>query len=649
MTRNTNIMNRHLAKEFRQLRLPWCVAAISAVLAGSLMPLKTWLDESPGTPSAQHVGVDPFLIDVALFGFFGGIALLAAMSFGTEFQQRTLPLWLSQPLSRARMWREKMLALAAAVASVLLLLCLSQAIGNLITIQWSSRYGEALPPLKDILLTSACILATVCSSGFWTFIARSTIGGMVFNIAGQFLVALVTMFILEKAFGSEAEIPERFVVGLIPVVGLLYSALFLWLGRRQFAQMELRDVSFGENVMRAETSISKAGWLDWLRCRPTGSLLNLKRKELRLLKPVFTIAAVFTFCWFVTLGLMLLQPARQSLFEGILNVLTGVAVVLLSLLAGSVSLGDEKSLGPTAWHLTLPVSARRQWLVKLGMSFAVGATLALLLPLVLSWIAAAKVNVGLYALLNGEDSGSQLIVILAMSGLIFLLSFWAATLSTNTVRAAMTAIFGLVTLGLCVAAGTWGASRIGGLQTVLLTKLVVWLQLPLDYFFGLLSETAGWWLLALTGGVFLSVVLAQSLAQFRCAQSQKFILLKYSIFLAVLTIALTFWNVDLAESRSHQFDSALLEDLTASLCAVPAHESEFMAGTSRVVTLSELEKTGKLSGPTKTWLRNSSITVSREPPPKDARRRTRQYWADIQFPNGRVYLLAYAGPLQFQE
>src|SRR5262249_5307759 len=46
---------------------------------------------------------------------------------------------------------------------------------------------------------------------------------------------------------------------------------------------------------------------------------------------------------------------------------------------------------------------------------------------------------------------------------LFILSFWASTLVANTIRAALTAVIGLVPLYFCAMAGTWCAKQTGGL------------------------------------------------------------------------------------------------------------------------------------------------------------------------------------------
>src|SRR5688500_1371092 len=50
--------------------------------------------------------------------FVIGIALAAALPFGSEFQQRTMVLLMSQPMSRGRIWLEKWIVLAIAIGIV---------------------------------------------------------------------------------------------------------------------------------------------------------------------------------------------------------------------------------------------------------------------------------------------------------------------------------------------------------------------------------------------------------------------------------------------------------------------------------------------------------------------------------------------------
>src|SRR3954462_1837545 len=101
-------MNARLKKEFRSLLLPWAVGAAAAAL------LTVFILCNEGAVRGLHSDALPFLIQCAPFLACASIPLLAAMSFGMEYQHKTLPLLLAQPFERSRQWSEKLLALAAA-------------------------------------------------------------------------------------------------------------------------------------------------------------------------------------------------------------------------------------------------------------------------------------------------------------------------------------------------------------------------------------------------------------------------------------------------------------------------------------------------------------------------------------------------------
>ena len=71
-----------MKKEARALFWPWC----AVVIAGALPVILS----------------NSYAKKLNLLSFFVGVPLLAALSLGNEFQQRTLSLWLTQPASRMR-------------------------------------------------------------------------------------------------------------------------------------------------------------------------------------------------------------------------------------------------------------------------------------------------------------------------------------------------------------------------------------------------------------------------------------------------------------------------------------------------------------------------------------------------------------------
>jgi hypothetical protein len=90
-------------KEARSLFWPWL-----AVITAAALPLleRSW---SAGSEAAPLWGIHQVIEPASFLGFFIGLPLLATLSLGNEFQCRTIPLLLSQPLGRTEIWSEKII------------------------------------------------------------------------------------------------------------------------------------------------------------------------------------------------------------------------------------------------------------------------------------------------------------------------------------------------------------------------------------------------------------------------------------------------------------------------------------------------------------------------------------------------------------
>ena len=586
-----------VSKEFRPLWLPMAIAAL-----GSIVPPR-----------------DDLLAMLGTLAFFGGFAVLAAMTFGIEFQYRTLPLLLSQPAERSRFWRDKTLVVFLIGAGLLLInwrvqqiiselgplslfvfwmfvvatvcargfwiqttgsvlgglacdlinqvlvfgglfsvLRRDQALsgGNeliwplflatvayVLAFLWLGRRfwkrallknGSALlgvlvlSAISQILYTNEvgegkyaefCLvitfmIATASSAAFWTLVARTTIGGAALSLAAQFLTGLAAVFGLALLYRAEPDLGQaRFLVPVV-LIALTYCAALLWLGKRRFARMELREPAASENlahfslIFRPGLSTREAWSPAWLRCRTGQSLRNLARKELRLQKPLLMLAGLFLICWLAAFCFHWVLPAYATLSDVVICLYVPVAL----LLAGCISLGDEKSLGLTAWHLALPVSAQVQWLVKLLVAAATGSVLGLLLPLALHVLAVfATAAPG-----AREFHSDAAIVIGFISGALFILSFWAGTLLNNTIRAAISAVVALLALFLCGVLGSWCAAHLELWRTALF-PVIDWLVVPISQSSGVVNPRTTTFFLGIVIGV--GIALLQSCRQFRRAQN----------------------------------------------------------------------------------------------------------------------------------
>jgi polyhydroxybutyrate depolymerase len=342
-----------MMKEARALFMPWCGVVILCAL-----PL-------------FHVSRS--LSETSVAFCYLGIPMLATLSLGYEFQHRTFSLILSQPASRMKIWSEKMSVALVAVLSTVLVFCYA----------WRSTFQ--LNP-KLWVFGGIYLIATVPSATFWTLFARSTIGGFLLNGVFPYILILVHW---KEIFGSNpTPAPSVTSLWMTALAALCYAGVMLWLGGRELARFQVAGGLAGDNLLMAGSSVMPEALAGLFRSRPTGAVFNLIRKELRLLRPLWLISFLsLVYLTVLTLFRFLHLHDSAAPFPEGAYVLLYIPVILFSplvaILAGSLSLWEEKTSGTQSWHMTLPVSARRQWMVKLAVALFTGLVCAVLLPVLM--------------------------------------------------------------------------------------------------------------------------------------------------------------------------------------------------------------------------------------------------------------------------
>src|SRR5262249_44266444 len=139
-----------------------------------------------------------------------------------------------------------------------------------------------------IVIACAWVLVMISSASFWTLVAQSTIGGLILNLF-QAIIVIIAVTVLDSVRGAAFRIETAFVLP----AAIAYSALMIWLGRRKFARFQATGTLPADDVLAGHPLLSRA-FTTWLRCRSNGALLNLFRKEVRLLWPIwlFTILCI---------------------------------------------------------------------------------------------------------------------------------------------------------------------------------------------------------------------------------------------------------------------------------------------------------------------------------------------------------------------
>jgi hypothetical protein len=244
---------------------------------------------------------------------------------------------------------------------------------------------------------------------------------------------------------------------MMSAIFLVYAGLMLWLGWRKLASFQAIGEMAGDDLLTAGPDLLPGAWLGWLRCRPNETVLNLFRKEFRLLRPVWLISLLVAVGWACLPLLELVHPRGLTRdFESAVVVILGViGALMVALLAGSLSLGEERTSGTHLWHLTLPVSARRQWFIKLGMTLFAGFVGAGLVPLLI-----AGRLLGSPDMLADVHVGRDLLV-----GAVILTfaAFWCACAVKGTVPAVLWTPPVMITLYFALELGKWAGPALTNL------------------------------------------------------------------------------------------------------------------------------------------------------------------------------------------
>ncbi len=234
---------------------------------------------------------------------------------------------------------------------------------------------------------------------------------------------------------------------------MAYAAVMLWLGWRKLARFQATGAMAGDDLVTAGPDFMPSAVAEWFRSRSSGTVLNLIRKEFRLLRPVWLLTVLMVVGWSGVTAFQVMREREHVKFMPITAGGVGIAgALLLAVLAGCLSLGDERISGRHSWHLTLPVSARVQWLVKFLTALFAGAICAGVVPLLL--LAAGKNLLGMSVLVDKPDYPTlwfwSMLTITAAA-------FWCSCATDGTVTAALWVVPVLAAILFAPQAGIWGA------------------------------------------------------------------------------------------------------------------------------------------------------------------------------------------------
>ena len=398
-------------KEARAVLYPW-----AGVILLCAFPL---LGRIHGYQAVAIISVPDDLTAILFrLGVFGGIPLLACLAYGNELRYRTLDLLLSQPVNRLKIWREKGIVTVVAVLTSLLIATLAS----------RSHFPLSLQMNADVLLF---LIVVSCSASFWTLVGKSTLGGFVLNIGA--MVLLISMKTTLLAVNSKSGyIRPSIAIAAMWVVALVYSGFMLWLGRWMLVRRQSNGDVMGPDVMGAIPGLLPVRIASLFRCRPNQRILNLIRKEVQLLRPLWLFMTLYVIGWSALAVSSLIVPdvedKQRAIYVGLVGVRATYTIIAL-MMAASVAYSEERVYGVQLWHLVLPISIRTQWLIRVVSAMTAAVLCTIAVPTMLMALARVVLHP---EFMNRVES---LRMLDAISVLIFsLCAFWCATVARDMIR-----------------------------------------------------------------------------------------------------------------------------------------------------------------------------------------------------------------------
>lgn len=340
--------------------------------------------------------------DVALFAYVVGSLAIGAQSVGQEYTYRTLPMLLSQPADRRRVYLLKF------VVAAVMLMTLAAFAATTFANMWrpeSARFAVVILP----------VLCGLFLSPLLTMICRSTLAGMILGGTAMVLTWFATLAIAWFGFGIDTEAAENMILGrwtlgmiaVCPVVGLL--------GWRRFRELETTDV--------ASPALHLPRWLKSAQgARRHHPLRALAVKEVHLQQMAFVISGLHIIGWAIFVLLQRYVPSMATFPVGAVLLLYSIG---LAIAIGALASAEERQHGTLDWQLLQPTPAWQQWMVKVGVAFGLALLFGVGLPVLLNQLTPLE---GFRALRMSGDL-AVLIVLLTAS------SVYISSLSSSGVRA----------------------------------------------------------------------------------------------------------------------------------------------------------------------------------------------------------------------
>ena len=381
--------------------------------------------------------------------------------FGDDYHLQTMDMLFVQPISRRRIWYEKMAVLAGSIG----ILLLSMVLGAL-TYLWVDSTGSpmvlthfneflASELYKEqswvLILQLFCVMnLVVFGSLFFTTWLKNMVASFSFTIISTFVLCAGFTYLAHDNLHwlpHESDIlvaPEAMLFTLFPVAiygGITYLAACFLYRRFESNGITQKSLDLVSLFLRAGTVsrpvVQTAKLLTLNRLSMSGQLFL---KELALHQVSWLLFGVCLVAYF--LGALLFNPENpeanvgKALFWGSLF----ISGIILPLTVGAVAVAEERNLGLWECQLVQPASRLYQWIIKIATTYIIVCAVAIGFPRLGIWLGSHIFNL---PFVDQQYDYYQKITPI-ISGIVGLgvttLAIFASSLCRTPIRALLTSI-----------------------------------------------------------------------------------------------------------------------------------------------------------------------------------------------------------------
>ncbi len=391
--------------------------------------------------------------------FFLGLVIVAVDSFGREFNLGTFQSLMAQPVERQKIWRTKIAILFIAVGVISLAYFASCGIrmeaathaeGSI----WTYNAKMIRADFFHAMLASVALLLVAVSGGLWTtLVLRQTTASFWVTFLFPALALLLLALLIPKAlFERLSDNSIDTAIFSLLVLTIIYSVGGYWLACRFFSRAQ--DAGWSGGI------IQFSRWRYFARATDIPSEQRQHRPFAALLKKELQLHSISLFCVGALVALHLGAFLVRSVYgssqsDSVLHLFANgfwMFWLVVPAIIGCTAMAEERKLGVVDGQFCLPVSRRRQFLVKFVPALVLGTLLGGVVPLVLETTAAHLGIANDFFKADMYQNGSSLLngyvvflatIVLIAAGLVWL-GFLASSLTKSFLQALSLTIAGCV-------------------------------------------------------------------------------------------------------------------------------------------------------------------------------------------------------------